>query len=484
MSTVYDLVIVGAGSGGIGAAVTAGRMGLKTLLVEAREGIGGTAVDAGVCAWEPCVGGTSLPCEIYRRLKARPKAVGIYSIGRHFCWQTPHCWPHNPDACVFPGGELLIDPDRRYSQTLQRHCPAGQMADEAWKRRQWHGVVFEPEAYRQVAKEMLAETPCVEVLCNTRLLGVQRGGAVVRSAALSDGRDVTADAWIDASGDGVLCEKAGCEMLLGQDPRQRFGEPGAPEQASDMLNGVTLCYRISPSPEAAPDRPGDVPAACWWASHFPPMACNQLPGGDRMCNMLPTMSGAEAHRLGAQAAYDQCARRVKAHWAFVQRHWPEFRAYRLVWIAPMLGVRESRRVVCRHMLTENEIAAGLFAQGQDIVAICDHPMDPHGTGAKLKAVGAPYGVPFDCLKPRELDNVLVACRAAGFSAIAASSCRLSRTLMALGEAAAVAVAVARRRNCLPGHTPIDLLRQELRRQNAQLDWPTPPELSAYLAADE
>jgi hypothetical protein len=53
-----------------------------------------------------------------------------------------------------------------------------------------------------------------------------------------------------------------------------------------------------------------------------------------------------------------------------------------------------------------------------------------------------YGIPFRCLMPLEYDNLLVACRGASFSHIAASSCRLSRTMMVLGEAAGAAAAVA------------------------------------------
>ena len=75
----YDLIVVGAGSGGIGAALAAGRAGLDTLLLERADRIGGTAVRAGVSVWEMGVGGTGIPFDIYRRLKRMPNAVGIYS---------------------------------------------------------------------------------------------------------------------------------------------------------------------------------------------------------------------------------------------------------------------------------------------------------------------------------------------------------------------------------------------------------------------
>jgi glycine/D-amino acid oxidase-like deaminating enzyme len=54
----------------------------------------------------------------------------------------------------------------------------------------------------------------------------------------------------------------------------------------------------------------------------------------------------------------------------------------------------------------------------------------------------PYGVPYRCLIPKDWKNVLIACRGAGFSHIAASSSRLSRTVMALGHAAGLAGADA------------------------------------------
>jgi len=107
----------------------------------------------------------------------------------------------------------------------------------------------------------------------------------------------------------------------------------------------------------------------------------------------------------------------------------------------MLGVRESRRVVARYTLTEHDLRAGLSGQAHgDIVAVADHAVDVHGAhGAGCGELAEPYGVPFRCLQPVDCDNLLVPGRAAGFSAIAASSCRLSRTMLQLGVAAGRAV---------------------------------------------
>jgi hypothetical protein len=88
----------------------------------------------------------------------------------------------------------------------------------------------------------------------------------------------------------------------------------------------------------------------------------------------------------------------------------------------------------------------------------------------------PYGIPYRCLLPRSLDNLLVACRGAGFSSLAASSCRLSRTMMQLGQAAGTAAAITIEHNIAPPQLPPEELRARLRTQHVQLEWPLAPEI--------
>jgi glycine/D-amino acid oxidase-like deaminating enzyme len=92
-----DIAVVGAGSGGIGAALAAERAGARVLLIERSPTIGGTAVRAGVSTWEPVAGATGVPFEIYLALRERPDAVACYSYGRHICMPRPGEAP-------FPGG--------------------------------------------------------------------------------------------------------------------------------------------------------------------------------------------------------------------------------------------------------------------------------------------------------------------------------------------------------------------------------------------
>ena len=217
-------------------------------------------------------------------------------------------------------------------------------------------------------------------------------------------------------------------------------------------------------------------------------SCTQYPNGDFNINSLPTMQGLEVIALGYLKAYAECARRIRAHWHHLQSVFPEFQSFRMSWIAPGLGVREGPRLQGRYILTEHDLDAGLSGQTHDdIITIADHCKDTHGadTGRGASNLQQPYGVPFRCLLPAEIDNLAVACRGASFSSIAASSCRLSRTMMQLGKVACTAVALAH-----DGHlhslaeVPSAELRSRLAAQHVELTWPRPPELVAHLQAED
>lgn len=467
-----ELAVIGGGSGGFGAALAAARRGVDVVLVEQGDRLGGTSVRGGVNCWEPGVGGTGIPFELYLRLQRIPGAVGIYTHGRHQSTFDPA-----REAYRYPGGESLIDPARRYLDTLQRHgVPFAQR----------HGVVFEPDAMAGAMAAMLRETGRCRVLTNTAFEVVEADGPRLRAVGLSGGRVLRAEWFVDATGDGVVCAAAGCEMMTGQEPRARFGEAGAPDKATGRINGVTLIYRVTPAAEPAVEPlPAGVATGCWWAARFPSAQINQYPCGDLNVNMLPTMDGAEFLRLGHGPAMAECARRVRAHWHRLQAECPEFRRFRFAATAPAPGIRESRRVVAEYVLTEQDLVAGLDGQKHpDIVALCDHPTDTHGSQSRgIGELRGPYGVPYRCLVPKGRPNLLVACRAAGFSSIAASSCRLSRTMMQLGQAAGTAVALARELKVdLPG-VPPERLRAALREQHVQLEFPLPPALRARLAEE-
>ncbi|MDO5317963.1 MAG: FAD-dependent oxidoreductase [bacterium] len=429
-----DVAVIGGGSAGFAAAWSAAHLGSSVVLVEREKMLGGTSTFAGVNNWESGMGGTGLPYRVYQRLEKIPNAAGVYVFDRHCMWKKPS------EPYAFPGGLLKIDKSLPYSKSLLRHGPG--MGKEAWFRENCHGVIFEPTCMARVMEDMLQETGRCTTLTNVSFVQADAQNGRVRSVTLSDGRRLEAKLFIDAT-DGVLCRQLGCTMMFGRDARTAFNEPGAPETPFPNLNGATLMFRITPTatPGVEP-LPADIPERSWWG-RFPLVFATTYPNGDIGLNMLPTMRGEEAVALGAEAAYAECRRRVYAEWHWLQTTYAEFRNYRLLSIAPVLAYRETCRVRGEYVLNQNDLIAGLSKQTHpDIIAIADHPMDNHGGGGPSGELKEEYGIPYRCLLPLGTENVLIAGRAASFSAIAASSCRLSRTMMQLGEAAGVAAHLA------------------------------------------
>ena len=486
MKNNYDVIVIGAGSGGIGAALSAARAGLSVLLVEKNDQIGGNASLAGVNAWEPGVGGTGIPFEIYKRMKKIPNAVGIYQQNRHISWRLPG----EPEYPV--GGENIIDPDLRYMDSLLRHGVLRRAVTNEekiiFRRRNLHGVVFEPQDYNRVVEEMFAETGKITLRKNSSFRKVITEDDRIISIELENGEQFTADYYVDGTANVVLAAACGCELMVGQESQDQFGEPDAPEVPQDHLNGTTLIYRVTKVETAEIESlPEDIAETCWWQDSFPVAAVNTYPNGDLNVNMLPTMEGLETYSMDYLSAYNECKRRVLAHWHHVQTIFPEYQYYRLQWISPVLGIREGPRIIGKYVLTEHDLIAGLSGQEhEDVITIADHPMDTHGRSTKRAGISEmkePYGVPYRCLLPKEMSNLLVACRGASFSSLAASSCRLSRTMMQLGQAAGTAAALAIELNVPLDQVPAQTLQGELRKQHVQLEWPYPEALKQYLTEE-
>lgn len=474
-----DLCVIGGGSGGFGAALAAARSGLQVVVVEKGDRLGGNAVRGGVHAWEMGVGGTAFPYEIFRRLQEIPQAVGVSSFGRHICWRDENVPP-------FPGGESLIDNQRTYEDTLKRHGTRGLSADRELVQEQWHNIVFEPEAMAATLEALLNETGQCRLLKNTTFVRAQSQAGKVISIEASDSDfdySIHADYFVDATADVFVCRQLGCKTMQGAESKECFDERHAPDVISEnSINAATLIYRVTPtSSHCVEPLPDGVSAECSFRSKWPVASINQYPNGDLNINMLPTMEADELIHFwgkgadGYQQAYDICKERVYGHWHWIQSYYPEFRHFRLSWIAPALGVRETRRVVGEYILTENDLDQGLSGQPHDdIIAIADHARDLHGRGTPGCAeLEQPYGIPLRCLIPKGWRNLMVACRGASFSHIAASSCRLSRTMMDLGHAAGLAVADAVEKDgCDISQVNVKGIRQRLIDHGATLGYET------------
>jgi hypothetical protein len=412
-----DICIVGAGSAGIGAAIAASRSGANVILIEKENIIGGTSTMSYVNSWEPGPG-CSYAYEIYNRLSQKPNATGVA--------KQIHTYDINE-----PYGIFLVNKIISYNNSLRR--------SDLNVNEQCASVSFDINEFDDVVREILNETGNCQLLLNTTFVKANTDGSRISSveAVSSSGEKfiISAKVFIDCTGCAFVCRDIGCEVMIGEEPESLFGEPSAPETSDNWLNAISLCYQIKPKHTGIPN-PGT-------SQNFDYNVVAHVTGpvGDDnklTVNPLGIIDGNMIINGNKDSIYLYGRELVNRHWAKLQTY-PHFKNYEFDSYAPRLGIRESYRVVCDYVLTQHDLLKGLSQQSQnDIITVADHPMDLHGKSNGLNIIREPYGVPYRSLIPAGWDNLLVAGKCAGFSHIAASSCRLSRTMMSLGHAAGFA----------------------------------------------
>ena len=425
-----EVMILGAGAGGFGACWELTRRGVPVVIADRNPGFGGNAVYSGVSCWEP---GVSLE-GVHRILAQRllqtggaqvQKTIPNYKLFREdMGYADPHA------LCpAYPWGLSVASGDD-YESTLRR-CRQFCTSPHDWRR-----FMTDEDALGAEMAAMIAENgPYCTTLFGYQYTGCETEDRRIRAVLLTDSSEtvrVTADWFIDCSGDILMLRDAGCRCVIGDDD----GDPSA-------LNGVSMVFRVSrrkdavplPSPDAAQLAAAAARNADWERDRMRrTVSCfNLYPNGDINVNMLPTLTGAEWQALGSDAPATGIAR-VWRYWSFMQRE-KELAGWQITRIfAP--GIREGWRLAGRKVLTLEDITAP-FAPDETTVAIADHALDTHGLKSAIPGeLAHPYAIPLDCARPVEYDNAFAACRGASFSHTAASSARLTRTMMSMGEGVA------------------------------------------------
>lgn len=423
------VLIIGGGSSGVGAAYRAAKLGADVTLVESGACLGGTSTLGGINCWEPGIASFGLNRILYEKMQHQHLAV---SVGK-----TVH--PYTRESHIGLNG---VNPDFPYESTLKR-------ADLSWDK--VARVHFEPVAMAESMTECLSESG-VRILTSSEYIGAltendRITGAVIRNMKTGEEYPVTCDVLIDATADAVVFRNLGLKTRFGEDSKSEFGEPSAPEKANPVVNGVSLCFRVAKGDTGAevPEWVYKTEAADWIEKgQLPASNVNAYPNGDLNFNPLPLMQGAEYFGLSADQRLKSLTARLYLYWEWMKREHGH-NGWHIVDIFPRAGVRESWRCITLDTTTEHDLRKGYLNQGNDIIALADHILDTHGQRSiELRlpnTVTMPYGVKIGSLISKEYSNLLVAGRCAGFSHMAASSCRLTRTMMDIGEAAGALAAL-------------------------------------------
>jgi len=267
--------------------------------------------------------------------------------------------------------------------------------------------------------------------------------------------DVTADLFVDCSGDSILAPLSGADFRWGREAREEFGESIAPETADSKTMGMSCLLQAR---ETARPQPFIPPA---WAHTFAgedDLAERPHDIGSWATNFWWIEIGGEGDTIhDSEACRDELLKIVFGVWDHVKNqgdHGAE--NWALDWIGFLPGKRESRRYVGDHILTQQEVmSGGVF---EDAVAYGGWPLDDHFPGGFYHKGGRPntfelpprpYGIPFRSLYSRNVENLLFAGRNISASHAAISSSRVMATCALLGQAAGTAAALAVGEGLLP-----------------------------------
>jgi hypothetical protein len=418
-----DVLVCGGGMAGMMAAVAAARTGTGVLLVERWGFLGGSATAGAVgqfVGWETAAGRQviqGLAEEVVRRLERHGGSGGH----THFVMSTGH--------------------------------PMDQ-------------VSYDPERLKLVLDEMAAEAG-VRLLFHATVLNVTRAGAAIDTVAVltkAGPLAIRPRMVIDASGDLDVLARAGAGFL-----------PLEPDEAPQP---ATMMFRFGPVDFA---RFGaltgeELRALCRQGVESGALARaalhqSRIPGTNDGWFNISRVSLDATDPFAVSAGEIEGRRQAFAAAGFLTAHVPGCEGGRLVALAAQLGIRESRRVRGELVLTADDLRAE--RRFPDAIAVGAYPMDIHpakGTGLHFETLGGDrsYEIPYRCLLPAGLDNALVAGRGISASHGAHASTRVMPTIMAIGQAAGTAAALA-----CAGHgdtRQVDAvqLRQRLRQDGAFL----------------
>lgn len=459
-SESYDVVVLGGGAAGVVAALTAAKKGERVLLIEAGAFIGGELV-------------SGMPVD--GAVNARGEWI-LGGVGRELF-----------EECDKLGG--YIGPINDYRLITY--------------------VAFDPEVMKLAIVNLLARYG-VELLLHTFMFDVAKSDepGTVRAICVRNKAGVSeieARVFLDCSGDGDLAALAGAEFLHGNGEgefqpislmfRLSGVETGAlldfarqhPEnlalgESDAIRNGRTdaeLAAALHAQGEPAVFLKGNGPLlsrAIECGELFPTALIMIQPTSrarKEVCLNATRVANVDAlrtHDLSRTLA--PLVAQVQQCTAFMKARVPGFENAAFAGLAPRLGIRETRRIVGEYTLTGREVLEA--RKSPEGVAKGCHHVDIHqsGTGQIRIPVanGGSYDIPWGCLLPKKLKNLLIAGRCASADRDANGTMRVMGSCMGMGQAVGVAAALYNReRHDDMRAVSLQTLRQSLRELGAVLD---------------
>lgn len=413
----YDVVVIGAGTAGMGASLAAARTGARTLIVHDRPVLGGnSSVELGI--------GTD-------------GAAGSHPTKKLFARETGLC------------EEVNLARFRTETRSLSAS----------------YAYLCERE-------------PRLDVSPNQRVLEVEKksngeiASVIARNTLTGKKTRFRARLFIDCTGDGWVGVFADAERMYGREAKDEFNEWPAPEKRDDLTMSGCLMDRCVAYRFAYSDKPMHYEAPEW---------ARILPTGftRNISHIGPQWWIEHGGRFDdlkdPERARDELVRISFAYWGWVKNESKlkdqAAKAY-LIQVPFMNGRREGYRLVGDYILTANDALDGRMFE--DRISYGGWPLDthdplgienPNGNGYWKNHPAVPvYSIPYRCLYSRNIPNLMFAGRCQSVTHIALGSVRVEATLFTLGQAAGTAAALALDKGLLPreyGKLHIKELQQRL-----------------------
>jgi hypothetical protein len=398
----FDVIIAGAGAGGICAAVAAARTGAKTLLIEKATEIGGTGVHSPV----------SLICK-FHGTDHRPINLGIHR-------------------------ELFFEAYRYSTRDRRASAPR---------------LTYDEHRLLERYKELIADEPLLEVRTGLGASKVVVKDRRITKIVLEDESEVSADVYIDGTADGVLGAMAGCDFELG---RMNDGAM----QSATLVFGVS---EVDRSQLKQPDYSTRGGLDSLWKELTPLLHAAQqsgttknprktvvafpYPDGERLLFNSNAMTGVDPTRPeNVKAAIEAGHKQIDELVDIIRQH-PAFASCKVDFVASKLGVREGRRIRGDYVLTQEDCLGE--ARFDDMLCACAYELDIHDPqGGDAQMIDIPgsgyYHIPQRSLVAADLDNLLMGSRCISGSHEAHSSYRVMSGVTAIGQAAGTLAALGAR----------------------------------------
>lgn len=388
----YDVVVVGGGSAGVAAALASSRNGSKTLLVERAAYFGGEATNSWVSAY-----------------------CGFYTKGE------------KPTQCVYGIGDEVLKLMKKHGEDISYVInPSTKNAS----------VRFHPETIKIVLDELLESSDVDYRLC-TSLIDVKVEGNKIQSVIIMDDEDkyeVYAQSFIDTTGDANMIHMAGLKTMWGN---EEFGIQQS--SLSCLVEGIpsgevkieTLESAIKKGKEEGLEN-----------LHKERGMIVKVKGDDYGYLTIPSvildnLSGEELTKK-LMDLRKQARDYVKA----IKDHAPGFEKMRFLASAPYIGIRESRRMMGKVVITGEDVLNS--KKCDDTIGRGGWPAEMHkASGLQFVAMKENdyFNIPIGALLSKDIENLFTAGRSISCESVALASLRVMGTGFASGQAAGVIASV-------------------------------------------